>query len=266
MTGNVVKLAEASGHSAAEGINGLTRAMQTGRVQSLAAATGLTRVQLQVAELPLGLSRAHRATLEFTHALEVLEKQANRLGELPLTIERAEQQLRIAANNVALGFGKGFNESEGTQVFLKTLGGLAKDINALATISEKVGRVFGQSMAVAGPILIWLKALLGNIFSFIGDIAVLIGKTFGASIPNDINKTAFAIKLVGGGFLVLSEILNSIAKSVSAIFAPLGDIMALAMAKATGNVHNFAKAMMDLKADIKKLPEDLGKAWNADTL
>ena len=267
MSGDVVKLSEASGHTAQEGLNGLTRFLQTGRAMSLAAATGLSRFQLQVSNLPPGLTRLQRGLLEVNHAMETLHTQAERAGDLPQTFEQMSNRLHIAWTNVLESFGKGVNQSTGSQIFLNLIKGDAEALDKLSKKAEEVGNRIGYVFTALEPIIgVVTDAVKGQARAYdaIGEALARIGGPGTGAISG--------IQLIGETFIMLGRevdfvntLLISIIKTLGVLAAPFADFAENIYKLGVGDYKGAAEAAKRIWTDLTSSgAKTIQAAWYQD--
>lgn len=148
LSGAAVKLAESSGHTAAEAMNGLQRMLTTGYARSLMFAVGLSKVSTQLDDIAPTATRAERGILQIQKAEQLLIDAQLKLGETPQTLEQMITRWEVAWHDLEAEFARGFNLSAGTQVAIQALTGFSNSIEGLAEKAKNIGMFFGDSMLV----------------------------------------------------------------------------------------------------------------------
>ena len=143
---NTVNLALASGHTAPEALNALTRAFQTGRPFMLAHVTGLTQMDLRMQSLPRNIDPVIAKTATFTKFLEATNVAMKKTGVTATTLPQLFTQLDVAQKDFIEAMAEGVLE---TGDFGRNIQEMSKKlVDALPKVIE-VGKAIGENLADA---------------------------------------------------------------------------------------------------------------------
>ena len=170
LMGNVTKLSEAAGNTAEQGIQRLNMAFLRGRPMILSTVIGVQGLREVMRDIPSGMNAAARTTLEWQRALKMINDQAAKMGELPVTIEQMTTRLHVATQNVMLGFGMGFGESAGMQTFIKMIDALTGKLGGLEGVAKTVGNALGDFIGAATAQASIMYQNYKLLFGIVGDV------------------------------------------------------------------------------------------------
>ena len=141
---NTVDLAAASGNSAPEALNALTRAFQTGKPFMLAHVTGLTQMDLKMQAMPRNIDPVIAKTLQFTQFLKAENDAMNKIVIPAATLPDLFTQLHVAQKNFIDGVGEGILS---TGNFGKSIQDLSKYLISLLPKIVEMGKKLGEDLA-----------------------------------------------------------------------------------------------------------------------
>jgi hypothetical protein len=271
VSGAMVKLAESSGHSATQAMNMLGMAMSRGGARAgymLSRVTGLTPELLRLAQTPQGLNRTEQSIAGLTHAFNVLIREADKLKDIPENLEQVQERAHLTFKGLFTSFAKGFNESGGTQAFMKLLSDDLMELRKSGGAFEQFGQKVGNVMLLASTALESFKvALLGLV-----DVANSVGDALKAAFgmpAESATGTLATIRAIGtflldvsGMLKILMTMMTSVVKVAGALLAPIGDLsqylVSLTVAMSNiGNPTKFKAGMEEASRWAKKMWEDL---------
>lgn len=145
---DVTVLAEASGHTAEEGMQGLYSSLARGRPYMLGAVTGVAALRDVMRDIPTSLGPVQRGMYEWQRAMELIHKQALAIGDLPDTFEKMSSRIKIASHNAMLSFGIGFNEAFAGRTVGGDIAQTTRMFRDMQESAQKLGQTIGQAMAV----------------------------------------------------------------------------------------------------------------------
>lgn len=200
LTESVVRIAEYSGGTASQAINTLQRAIQTGNLRMLGSLPGMDRFSIAMTNISSTAQTTTRRLGESAYAMEQIIKRGEEIGETPKTLEQFFEMLSGKIDNVFLAFGKGLNQAEGIQNFLKTLGSMREILNSIADWAEKAGVKLGNAFGYVVPLLKQVWGILGDIWHLLADdilkafeeLAVAFGKLTGTESAASLLAKIFA--------------------------------------------------------------------------
>jgi len=198
MTEATVALARGQGKDATDAVNALSRAMLTGRFQTLSMVTGIQRADLQLRGLSAGASSSERATAQFNLVLAALENRLQKVGEPALTFTERLKQLQVAQTQFLQSTAQGFVQSPGMQQFSKLLGDIVTKLTQAKGFAEKLGYSLGQAFGAAMTVL--------------RDWGALVADTFG-----EVKKMIDYLSTKGGGHDDKSDWLTNTADRLTSI-------------------------------------------------
>lgn len=268
LTHDVTILAEASGHTAEQGIKRLETALERGRPITLSTVTGLAGLRDIMRNIPPVLNPVERSTLMWARAMKLLHEQSESIGDLPDTFEKMSTRLKIASQNTMLAFGQAFNQAPGIQAFFKQMGGINQMFEKMQGFATRAGTFIGNVFAAIVPVVGTVVSVIKNLWGIITDTFEVFGKLLG--LP-EVKMSGFeiALRILGDGILEVGTAINAVLVTVRALvetFGSLGkivpDILTMMALIGSGDYLAAAKfAANDFKQDLKAIPGELKKAW-----
>lgn len=171
---DVTVLAEASGHTAEQGLTSMNQALERGRPITLGLITGVAGLRDVMRDIPPTLNPVERSTLMWQRALKMLHDQAESLGDLPDTFEKMSTRFHVASENAMLAFGQGFNESEGVKAFYKAVDAMASRLGGIEAVARKVGDGVGYAFEALSPLLTETVPVLESIYDLFDKLGTLV--------------------------------------------------------------------------------------------
>lgn len=258
VAGAMVKLAETSGHTAAQAMEALESAFTRGGQragQMLSSVTGLTRAQLQLANLSPWANRTERDVESLNHAFALIIAQAAQLGEIPHTLQQAATQIHVLSEDLLLSFGKGFNQAPGTQAFLSSLSEMIGNFHSLEEAAESFGRTLGNWLPLITVAVQTLVDVFKVWYSYASTIVkeLFSGNDAAVSFGDGLNFAARNMIALGTATSFVLQIVKAIVVTAKAAIIELTDIL---------NPSSW------MNGQFKKDWEDVGKAmtqvWGTD--
>lgn len=262
MTKATVELAEANGKSATEAVNTLTMAFSRGGQRAgvmLSRVTGITPAALRLANISPIANRAQRDTESLDHAISVVIAQAEKLGETPQTLEQAIERIKVHVKDLFASFGKGFNESIGSQVFIRTLQQLGGSMETLEAKAERWGDALGEGMAIALPIVLAVK---DTFFSLVDLVATAVRSVLQLTgiLPTEGGSTVDTIRDIGRAFLYLNVIVGATLLALRNVVEMVGALGPLFTAG--GSPQELFKASMQVSLNIMSFKDKWKKSFS----
>lgn len=224
LTQNVVAMARASGHSAPEALDALTRSFQTGRAYTLAYVTGLKNIQeLTVRGIPAGADSTTRATLQMAQASRVFAEEAKQVVIPAATLPELLQQMHVQTENFIDGLAEGLTS---TKSFQDALSNISNRLREMQPRLEAMAKSLGEKLAGA---IQWVTTHATELkIAFLGLIGIRLAdwvlmnserwEAWGSVIKTVVQQLGFAKKavqdlmvvqtaerIVGGGASASSE-------------------------------------------------------------
>lgn len=221
---DVTVLAEASGHTAEEGMQALYSSLARGRPYMLGAVTGVAGLRDVLRDIPTSLGPAQRGMEEWRRSMRMLHDQAEAIGDLPDTFEKMTTRMKIAGHNAMLEFGQQFNtafaEGGSMQAGMVRTEELFKKMQADAgrlgsAVGDALSRVGYALQAVDEFLTLFeseLKILAGIGVAYTIDrmSVALLKMTANALLAKDaVTGLTGATKLFRGALLGLIEVLGA---------------------------------------------------------
>jgi len=210
LVGGVTKLSEAAGNTAEQGMSRLNMAFLRGRPMILATTLGVQGLREMMRDIPPGMSAAARTSLIWERSLKLINDQAEKLGELPVTLEQMTTRMHIATTNVTQAFGQGFGESPGMQTFIKTVDSLIGKFGGLETVSKRVGAALGNMFGTLSGLAPIALATLSSMQTAFTALAQIISDVLNFVL----NSTATDTDHLAQEFKNAHPILNAFGASV----------------------------------------------------
>lgn len=261
LTGNVVKLSLASGHTASEGMTALQTALARGGqgFVRLARVTGLSADALRTLALPPGIGQIEKGADRAAYAIAEISKQAKAVGEPIETVGMLFQRMSISTKNLEDSFVVGFNRSAGLQVFLSDMQKLSGETLNLQKVVERLGDAFGTAFAVVGPMI---QAIIAP-FKALWTISVQVYDSFLQffNITN-VAKTEgmmTVLKGIGFAFIGIATMIqlagNYLRDFILVLGQSRGAVVGLAQAMGGILTGNFAQINTGIMALVNTLPK-----------
>lgn len=261
LTGNVVNLSLASGHTASEGMNALQMALARGGqgFVRLARVTGLSADALRTLALPPGIGQIEKGADRAAYAIAEISKQAKAVGAPIETVGMLMQRMEISAKNLEDSFVVGFNRSVGLQVFLSDMQRLSGETLSLQGIVEKLGDSLGNAFAVVGPMVQALIAPFQAWWTIAKQINDSFLQFFQITDAAKFEGMKDGLKGVGDAFLVIASLIqmagNYLRDFILIIGQSRGAVVGLAQAMGGILTGNFAQITTGITALVNTLPK-----------
>lgn len=223
LTGDVVKLAEAHGMSIDRAVSMLERGFQRGRIEMVAMAAGLPMLAVRLDRTAQGLGRVGKAAEQGAHAISVIHQEAEKLGDIPLTIQHVMEQFSIARAGSKLEFGVAINQSAGMQVALHTISELIMSLGSAGSMAEKVGKKIGDVFAVVAETIRSLLPVAQQLFKVFFDVVELGTRMKGA--VDGTNAIATAGNTAVDAFKTLHPIMYQVLSTVLLLNEEIKDFL-----------------------------------------
>jgi hypothetical protein len=205
----VVTLAESGTtrlHSAAEGMELLARALETGRGRALGAALGMDQFLSRLHDLPAALSPLEKEQLLLKNLEAEIIRRANQVGGTPNTIESAMKRLTIAREDLTKSFAVGFQTAPGFQQLLDWIGNIAKRFTEAQGSAEEFGRSIGNAV---GPFIESLLRSIKPLGEALSSLGSTLGDLIGAVTGLD-TKTDSPLKNLIGAVIIFNGELTKV--------------------------------------------------------
>ena len=185
LAGALVKLSEAKVTTAtpAQAIERLTQSFARGRPEMLAYVAGLSNVDLRMINLSHSMTINEQLAARWQYAIKKIIDEANRIGDVPMTLEGLMERLSVSWKDLLLIFGEGFNLSPGMQLLGGVMKTLLGDVHSLEGGAERLGQKFGNAFSLlvlgiqgAFPAL---KNITEAVFHVLGAVGDVLGPAFG---------------------------------------------------------------------------------------
>jgi len=270
LTADVTKLSLAAGETAEQGMERLARGLERGNLGVVGMTLQIPGLMQAVRSIPPGMSAVERETRLVNIQMEMLHQQAQKIKDIPETLDQVMTRFASARSDVELAFGGGFQTSSGTQAFLKDIDELSKRIDGFQDLAREAGAALGNMFAAVVPAAQAFARAAEDVWNALVKVHDIFAATFGAEQGSAGAIKTFLAMMVDNWILIATAIsvaaralqgfLGTLAAGVPLLKAQVDAIRAFI------DYHelNFSAALQDAKNyanDIGDSATGVKKAW-----
>ena len=153
LVGDVTKLAEAHGKSAEHALQMTQRMLESGTFNARMMGRMIGESIIPLSSFGSTMDNVARKAAIASDSIKQIHERAERLGELPQTLEQVSARMAVASKDLFMAFGQGFNKSAGVQVFIDIMHQLTDQMEGMVGTSRTIGQTVGDSFLVVGVVV-----------------------------------------------------------------------------------------------------------------